>query len=212
MVILHSQASYLEVSHSLDVRLEAGLELLEAELLLRAEPVGASELSATELLGRDQNVADNLDHSVCGNTILHADTREGVDLDVNQTAVSSHINRQRVVLESSRKVDMPVTLRNTIESLSLDESIAVQNIVGNGLNSISIVRRSSRTWFTYVVKDQSLKVLAAVLAEQESVDSGAKLLEGEVGRSEQSTAGVIGAVVSVKKTSLTKSQLEGREL
>jgi hypothetical protein len=194
------------------VRLEAGLELLEAELLLRAEPVGASELSATELLGRDQHVADNLDHSVCGNTILHADAGEGVDLDIDQTAVSSYVNRQRVVLESSGKVDMPVTLGNTIETLSLDESIAVQNVVGNGLVSVSIVKDSSRTWFTYVVEDQSLKVLAAVLAEQESVDSGAELLEGEVGRSEQGTAGVIGAVVSVKETSLAKSQLESGEL
>jgi hypothetical protein len=194
------------------VRLEAGLELLEAELLFRAEPVGASELSATELLGRDQHVADNLDHSVCGNTILHADAGEGVDLDIDQTAVSSYVNRQRVVLESSGKVDMPVTLGNTIETLSLDESIAVQNVVGNGLVSVSIVKDSSRTWFTYVVEDQSLKVLAAVLAEQESVDSGAELLEGEVGRSEQGTAGVIGAVVSVKETSLAKSQLEGGEL
>jgi hypothetical protein len=194
------------------VRLEAGLELLEAELLFRAEPVGASELSATELLGRDQHVADNLDHSVCGNTILHADAGEGVDLDIDQTAVSSYVNRQRVVLESSGKVDMPVTLGNTIETLSLDESIAVQNVVGNGLVSVSIVKDSSRTWFTYVVEDQSLKVLAAVLAEQESVDSGAELLEGEVGRSEQGTAGVIGAVVSVKETSLAKSQLESGEL
>lgn len=194
------------------MRLEAGLELLEAELLFRAEPVGASELSATELLGRDQHVADNLDHSVCGNTILHADAGEGVDLDIDQTAVSSYVNRQRVVLESSGKVDMPVTLGNTIETLSLDESIAVQNVVGNGLVSVSIVKDSSRTWFTYVVEDQSLKVLAAVLAEQESVDSGAELLEGEVGRSEQGTAGVIGAVVSVKETSLAKSQLESGEL
>jgi len=195
MVILHEHASYLEVSHSLNVRLKTGLELLEVELLLRTKPVGASELSATELLGRNQDVADDLDHAVCGNAVLHANAREGVDLDVNQTAVSSYVNRQRVVLESSGKVDMPVTLGDTIKSLSLDESIAVQNVVGNG-----------------VVEDQSLEVLATVLAEQESVDLGTKLLEGKVGRSKQSTAGVIGAVVSVKKTGLAKSQLESGEL
>ena len=63
-----------------------------------------------------------------------------------------------------------------------------------------------------MVKDQSLKVLAAVLAEQESVDLGAELLEGEVGGSKQSTARVIGAVVGVKETGLAKSQLEGGEL
>lgn len=63
-----------------------------------------------------------------------------------------------------------------------------------------------------MVEDQSLEVLATVLAEQESVDLGAELLECKVGRSEQSTAGVIGAVVSVKETSLAKSQLEGGEL
>jgi hypothetical protein len=63
-----------------------------------------------------------------------------------------------------------------------------------------------------VVEDQSLEVLAAVLAEQECVDLRAELLEGEVGRSEQSTARVVGAVVSVKETSLAKSQLKGREL
>ena len=135
-----SIASDLKVDHSLDVRLESGLELLEAELLLGAEPVGASELGATKLLGRNQDVADDLDNSVRGNTILHTDAREGVDLDVDQATVSSYVNRQRVVLESSRKVDMPVTLGDTIKSLSLDESIAVQNVVGNGLNSVSIVR------------------------------------------------------------------------
>jgi len=195
MVILHEHASYLEVSHSLDVRLEAGLELLEAELLLRTEPVGASELSTTELLGRNQDVADNLDHSVCGNAVLHANTREGVDLDVNKTAVSSYIHRQRVVLESSGKVDMPVTLGDAVKSLSLDESVAVQNVVGNS-----------------VVEDQSLEVLAAVLAEQEPVDLGTELLESKVGGSKQSTAGVIGAVVSIKETGLAESQLESGEL
>lgn len=121
------------------MRLEASLELLEAELLLGPEPVGASELGATELLGRNQDVADNLDNSVRGNTILHTDAREGVDLDVDQATVSSYINRQRMVLKSSGKVDMPVTLGDTVKSLSLDESITVQNVVGNGLNSISIV-------------------------------------------------------------------------
>ena len=63
-----------------------------------------------------------------------------------------------------------------------------------------------------MVEDQSLEILAPVLAEQESIDLGAELLEGEVGRSKQSTAGVIGAVVSVKETSLAKSQLKGGEL
>lgn len=63
-----------------------------------------------------------------------------------------------------------------------------------------------------MVEDQSLEVLATILAEQEAVDLGAQLLEGEVGRSKQSTAGVVGAVVGVKETSLAKSQLEGREL
>lgn len=63
-----------------------------------------------------------------------------------------------------------------------------------------------------MVEDQSLEVLAAILAEQEAVNLGAKLLEGEVGRSKQSTAGVVGAVVGVKETSLAKSQLESGEL
>jgi hypothetical protein len=145
MVILHREylATTLEVGHSVNLGLESGLELLEAKLLLGAEPVGASKLGATELLGRDQDVADDLHHSVGGNTILHTDTREGIDLDVDQTAVSSDVNRQRVVLQGSRKVDMPVTLGNTILSLSLDEGIAVQNVVGDGLNSVSLVRQST---------------------------------------------------------------------
>ena len=63
-----------------------------------------------------------------------------------------------------------------------------------------------------MVEDQSLKVLATVLAEQKAVDLGAKLLEGEVGRGEQSTAGVVGAIVGIKETSLAKSQLESGEL
>jgi hypothetical protein len=35
---------------------------------------------------------------------------------------------------------MPMTLGNTILSLGLDKGIAVQNIVGDGLNSVSVVR------------------------------------------------------------------------
>ena len=63
-----------------------------------------------------------------------------------------------------------------------------------------------------MVEDQSLEVLSAVLAEEESVDLRTKLLEGKVGRGEQGTAGMVGAVVGVKKASLAESQLESREL
>lgn len=115
------------------MRLESGLELLEAELLLRAEPVGSSKLSAIELLGRDKDIADDLNDSIGSNTVLYANAREGVDLDVNQTTVSSNVNRQGVVLESSGKINVPVTLGNTIMALGLDKSITVQDVVGNSL-------------------------------------------------------------------------------
>lgn len=128
-----SIASDLKVDHSLDVRLESGLELLEAELLLRAEPVGSSKLSAIELLGRDENIADDLNDTIGSNTVLYANAREGVDLDVNQTTVSSNVNGQGVVLESSGKINVPVTLGNTIMALGLDESITVQDVVGDSL-------------------------------------------------------------------------------
>lgn len=88
----------LEIDHSLDVRLKSGLELLKTELLLGTEPVEASELSATELLRRDQDVADDLNDTIGSNTILDTDAREGVDLDVDEATVSTNINRQGVVL------------------------------------------------------------------------------------------------------------------
>lgn len=128
-----SIASNLKVDHSLDVRLESGLELLEAELLLRVEPVGSSKLSAIELLGRDEDIADDLNDTIGSNTVLYANAREGVDLDVNQTTVSSNVNGQGVVLESSGKINVPVTLGNTVMALGLDESITVQDVVGDSL-------------------------------------------------------------------------------
>jgi len=45
-----------------------------------------------------------------------------------------------VVLQGGGKIDVPVTLRDAIMSLGLDEGITVQNVVGNSLHSVSIVR------------------------------------------------------------------------
>lgn len=133
-------ASSLEVDHVLNVRLKSGLELLEAELLLGAEPVEASELGTTKLLRRNQDVADDLNDSVCGNAILDADAGEGVNLDVDQATVSSNINRKGVVLQRGGQVDVPVSLGDSVVSFGLDESITVQNVVGHSLKTVSLVR------------------------------------------------------------------------
>jgi hypothetical protein len=101
-----------------------------------------------------------------------------------------------VVFKSGGKINVPVSLGDTASlTLGLDESIAVENIVGAS-----------------VVKDESLQVLDSVLAKQECIDLGTKLLECKVGRREQCATRMISAVVSVKQTSLAESQLESRKL
>jgi len=63
-----------------------------------------------------------------------------------------------------------------------------------------------------VVFEKSLEVFLTVLAEQEGVDPGSKLLEGEVGRSKERATSVVSAVQGLEKTSLDKTKLKSREL
>ena len=64
-----------------------------------------------------------------------------------------------------------------------------------------------------VVEQQSLEVLLPVRAEQEAVDAGAKLLEGEVRGRKDRAAGMGGGVVDeVEEPRLHESQLKRAEL
>jgi len=63
-----------------------------------------------------------------------------------------------------------------------------------------------------VVLEKSLEVLAAVLGEEEGVDTWAELEESKVVWSEESTAWVVSGVELLKKTGLSKTELKCREL
>ena len=88
------------------------------------------------------------------------------------------------------------SLLNIFRVLGLIVRVRVQGLVGN-----------------HVVLEQRLQVCLAVFAEEESVDPGAELLEGEVGGGKEGTSDVIGGVVDgLEETSLLETKLEGAEL
>ena len=62
-----------------------------------------------------------------------------------------------------------------------------------------------------MVLKEGLEVLEAVLAEEEGIDSWAKLLEGEVGGRKECSTGVVGGVELLEKAGLAESELEGAE-
>lgn len=63
-----------------------------------------------------------------------------------------------------------------------------------------------------MVLKQGLQVLLTVGREEERVDLGAKLPEGEVGGSEEGSTWMIGAVEEIKETSLAETELKSGEL
>lgn len=195
------QAAYVNIRplqlHVLvDVRSKALLEVLYIKLLAFPKDL----LATGSILGWDKDVRDNLDHTITGNAIVNGDAGEAVNSDRDKRSVTGDVNSKVLVGKDGRKV-IVVVWRASIERLVLAsvvvESIGVQSLVDDD-----------------VILEESLEVLLAVLAEQEGIDAWAKLLESEVGRSEECTAlmWVIGAVDFVPKSSLAESKFKGAEL
>lgn len=80
-------------------------------------------------------------------------------------------------------------------SLCLVKSVRVEGLVGDD-----------------VILDESFEILLAVVAEQEGVDLGPELAEGDIGWSKEGTASVVGLGDCVCESSLDKSELERAEL
>ena len=184
--------SHLEIALR-DVGLEPLHEILDLELLTHPQRARTTR----DLLRRDEHIADDLDHTVPRDTILDGNATEPVDLDADETTVASDVDAETAVLEQSRKIDVEVALGNTFLGL------AVSAVVGVRVEGV--VRDK-------VVLEQSLQVLLAVLAEEEGIDARAKLLESEVGGSEESATLVVGGVDQIEETSLAETKLKGGEL
>ena len=54
--------------------------------------------AAVDGLGRDEHIAHNMDDAIRCNSILDRHTGEAVDLDLNEAAVASDIDAERLVL------------------------------------------------------------------------------------------------------------------
>ena len=64
-----------------------------------------------------------------------------------------------------------------------------------------------------MVLQKSLEIFLAVFAKEEAVDLRTKLLEGEIGRGENSPPNVVRGVCNVgQETSLCEAEVQGTEL
>jgi hypothetical protein len=183
-----------------DLKIALGHERLKPlhqvlNLKLLASPKGT--WATRNLLRWDEHITDHLDHTVLGNAILDRDAAKAVDLDADEAAIPSNVDAKAAVLEHGREVNMEVALGHTLLSL------AVGAVVRIGVESV--VRDK-------VVLKKSLQVLLTVLAEEESVDPRAELLESEVRGCEESTSLVVGGVDHVEQTRLAETELKSREL
>lgn len=145
----------------------------------------------------DKHVADDLDHTVLRDAVLDRDATKPVDLDADEAAIPRDVNAKATILEHSWEINVEVALGHTLLSLAVGAVVRVR--------VESVVRDK-------VVLKKSLEVLLTVLAEEESVDPRAELLESEVRGCEESTSLVVGGVDHVEKTRLAETKLESREL
>lgn len=67
---------------------------------------------------------------------------------------------------------------STFHALGLVVSVRVESLIGH-----------------YMVFQDGLEIFLTVIAEEEAIDSRAKLLEGKVGRSEEGPSDMIGSVI-----------------
>lgn len=169
---LESILGIILVSSTLDVWLKPHLELLNAQLL--SVPFDPFILSR-HLLWRHENVADDVQDGVLGNSILDHDSTVAVDLHADEWSESRDVDWQAAIIEQGRQIDVHVFTRridlDVVCIVTFIEGVAIKCLVGHD-----------------VVLEQSLEVLEARLREEESVGTGPELLEGEVVGREDSAA------------------------
>jgi hypothetical protein len=190
----------LHVMFDSDLKITLGHERLKPlhqilNLKLLASPEGA--WASRDLLRRDEHVADDLDHTVLGDAVLDRNATKAIDLDADEATISSNVNAEAAILEHGREVNVEVALRHALLSLAVGAVVRVR--------VESVVRGQ-------VVLEKSLKVLLTVLAEEESVDPRAELLESKVRGCEESTSLVVGGVDHVEQPCLAEAKLKSREL
>lgn len=61
---------------------------------------------AIDPLWRNENVADDLDDTICGNSILNVDSGKSIDFDFNQAAISCNIDGKRLAFQEGWEVDL----------------------------------------------------------------------------------------------------------
>lgn len=180
----------LGLSLRIDERREPLLELIDAHGLTLPETLRFGSL------GRDQHAAHNVDNAILGNAVLSGHTGEAIDLDLSEGTMRSNIDAQGLVLKESRQINMEVTLAVFLIIRWTVVGIRVESLIRND-----------------VVLQESLEILLAIGAEEESVDARTELLEGPVGWREESTAGsMVGSVEGIQKTCLSKTERKSREL
>jgi len=148
-----------------DKRLKSLNEILDLQLFTLPHLHLLRSRSA-KLLRWHNHIRHDVNDAVLGDTVLDGNAGEGVDLDADEAAVAGDVDGQAAVLEHGGQVDVEVTLGRVMVfrgRLGLVVGVAVESV----------------GWYD-VVLEQSLQVLEAVLGEQESINSGAELLEGEV--------------------------------
>jgi hypothetical protein len=192
-----SSSNILQFNLLVNKGLQSLLEVLNSHLLTL--PVDL--LATSSVLGWHENVRDNLDDTIAGDTVMDSYAREAVDPDGHKRSVPRYIDGKVLATQHSLQVVMVVRWAGSdvlfVILLSVIERVRVQSLVND-----------------HVVLQQRTEVLLAILAKQEGVHPGAKLLEGEVARGEECSAIVVvlGAVQLVEETGLAKTKLESAEL
>lgn len=216
IVTMLSGKSHLQVLAAVNKGLEVLNKLLLGQLLA---VVPLHKLTIGKLLRWDENVADNVDDTILGNTITDGHASETVNLDLNEAAVTSDVNAETAVFKESRQVNVEKTLRGSTSGatvLAVVLALATLVVLAAGVFGLLVLLVVGITVKGLVGHDvvlqECLEVLLSVLAEKESIDPRAEFLECKVGRSKESTTGVVGVVQRFEETGLDESELKGGEL
>lgn len=158
----------------------------------------------------DEHGLQGMNDTIFGNTVLHGDAGEPVDLDLNQAVPARNVDAKALVIEQCGEVNVEVAL------------VVIVSAVGRGecelflILSVTVVSvRVQGLVDDDVVLEQRLEVLESLLrVEEESVRSWAETAEGGVGRGEdgQATCAVVLGVLIIllaAKAGLLGSEEQG---
>ena len=60
----------------------------------------------TDFLRRNEYITEDVDHAVSGNTILNSYSREGIDLDDDEAAITGDVDAECFVLQKGWQIDL----------------------------------------------------------------------------------------------------------